>query len=158
VPAERIVRPGGVRPLDGSGRTLPLRIPADDLATHAVAVGMTGSGKTGLLMVLVEEALRSSIPVVMIDIKGDFPNLLMMFPHLSGEDFAPWIDEGPARRAGSTPGQEAERVAQGWRAQLADWRLRGEGDEHQDEANTWRDSSVRALPDRRRFKRRECVC
>jgi len=122
-PSERILRPGGVRPIDGSGRTLPLRIPADDLATHAVAVGMTGSGKTGLLIVLVEEALRSSIPVVMIDIKGDLPNLLMTFPHLSGEDFAPWIDEGPARRAGSTPAQEAERVAQGWRAQLADWRL-----------------------------------
>jgi hypothetical protein len=61
----------------------------------------------------VEEALRSSIPVVMIDIKGDFPNLLMMFPHLSGEDFAPRIDEGPARRAGSTPEQEADRATWG---------------------------------------------
>ena len=75
--------PGGFRPIDGSGVTQPLYLPADDLVTHAVVLGMTGSGKTGLLMVLVEEAVRSSIPVVIIDIKGDLPNLLLTFPRLS---------------------------------------------------------------------------
>jgi len=62
--------PGGFRPIDGSGATQPLHLPRDDLVTHAVVPGMTGSGKTGLLLALVEEAVRSSIPVVVIDIKG----------------------------------------------------------------------------------------
>src|SRR5262245_45905990 len=60
-----------------------LQLPAHHLVTHAAVVGMTGSGKTGLVMVLVEEALRSKVPVLMIDIKGDLPNLLLAFPELS---------------------------------------------------------------------------
>ncbi|MCU0693707.1 MAG: DUF853 family protein [Polyangiaceae bacterium] len=115
--------PGGVRPLDGSGSTQAFILRADDLTTHAVVVGATGSGKTGLLMVLVEEALRQSIPVVMIDVKGDLPNLLLTFPHLSAAELAPWIDEQQAKRAGLTTEQAATAVAEDRRAKLVDWRL-----------------------------------
>lgn len=105
--------PGGIRRIDGAGPTLPFTLSPDDLITHAVAVGMTGSGKTGLVTVLVEEALRAAVPVIMIDVKGDLPNLLMMFPHLSPEEFAPWV----------APGETAEQAAQDWQAKLALWRL-----------------------------------
>src|SRR5512145_1157069 len=114
---------GGVRPLNGSGETRAFELPSDDLITHGVVVGMTGSGKTGLLMVLVEEALRSAIPVVMIDIKGDLPNLLLTFPGLSAEEFAPWVDAGSLQRSGGTIDQAAEALAASWRKKLADWRL-----------------------------------
>src|SRR5690242_4955365 len=87
---------GGVRPLDGSGNTQAFALPSEHLLTHGVVVGMTGSGKTGLLMVLVEEALRSDVPVIMIDVKGDLPNLLLTFPNLSATEFAPWLDETPS--------------------------------------------------------------
>jgi DNA helicase HerA-like ATPase len=103
---------GGVRPLDGSGETRAFALPNADLTTHAVVVGMTGSGKTGLVMVLVEEALRASIPVLMIDVKGDLPNLLLTFPELSAAEFAPWTGQ-----------ERAEPVSQGWREQLAEWAL-----------------------------------
>src|SRR5689334_25432936 len=74
-----------------------------DLLTHAVCVGMTGSGKTGLCLSLVEEAAIDGVPVIAIDPKGDLSNLLLTFPKLAPEDFRPWIDEGDARRAGVTP-------------------------------------------------------
>lgn len=115
--------PGGFRPIDGSGVTQPLYLPADDLVTHAVVLGMTGSGKTGLLMVLVEEAVRSSIPVVIIDIKGDLPNLLLTFPRLSAREFEPWVDASAARRSGRTAAEAAEATAADWRNKLAEWRL-----------------------------------
>jgi len=118
---------GGTRPIDGSGHTTPHELPPDDLSTHGVIVGMTGSGKTGLLMVLVEEALRAGVPVVMIDIKGDLPNLLLTFPELAGSDFAPWLDPQAARRAGRTVEEAAHELAQGWRDRLAEWNL-GPGD------------------------------
>src|SRR4051794_28009299 len=110
---------GGVRPIDGSGKTGAFELPSDDLLTHGVVVGMTGSGKTGLLMTLVEETLRSRIPVVMIDIKGDLPNLLLTFPNLSAQEFTPWIDAAGLERSGRTPHEVAEATAQGWRQQLA---------------------------------------
>src|SRR5512144_2609271 len=69
-----------------------------DLLTHAVCVGMTGSGKTGLGIGLIEEAAIDGIPVLAIDPKGDLPNLLLTFPDLSPTDFAPWIDQGQADR------------------------------------------------------------
>ena len=71
-----------------------------DLVTHAVCVGMTGSGKTGLCLALLEEAALDDIPAIIIDPKGDLGNLLLTFPELSPEDFAPWINEDDARRAG----------------------------------------------------------
>ena len=120
---ERYFVPGGLRPLDGSGDTRIFELDPGDLTTHGIVVGMTGSGKTGLLMVLVEEALRSSIPVVMIDVKGDLPNLLLTFPNLSEHEFAPWVDVSAARRSGLTPEQAAAAMAQDWERKLADWHL-----------------------------------
>ncbi len=73
---------------------------AKDLVTHAVIVGMTGSGKTGLGIDLIEEAVLDGVPVIAIDPKGDMGNLLLTFPQLSGEDFLPWINEDDARQAG----------------------------------------------------------
>src|ERR1700742_3366665 len=74
-----------------------------DLVTHAVCVGMTGSGKTGLCLSLIEEAAIDGVPVLAIDPKGDLGNLLLTFPALSAQDFRPWIDEDEARRQGLTP-------------------------------------------------------
>jgi DNA helicase HerA-like ATPase len=82
---------GGLLPVSG-GNTSPLQLPPQHLATHGVVLGMTGSGKTGLLMVMVEEALRSQVPVLMIDVKGDLPNLLLSFPSYQPELFEPWAE------------------------------------------------------------------
>ena len=114
---------GGCRPLDGSGTTLALDIPLHHLTTHGVVVGMTGSGKTGMLMVLVEEALRSGVPVLMIDVKGDLPNLLLTFPALDGQEFAPWVDDRAAHRAGVSTEELASDTAARWREGLAKWEL-----------------------------------
>src|SRR3954462_13968389 len=73
-----------------------------DLVTHAVCVGMTGSGKTGLCLSLIEEAAIDGVPVIAINPKGDLGNLLLTFPSLSAADFKPWIDDDEARRAGVT--------------------------------------------------------
>src|SRR5918996_3825617 len=86
-----------------------------DLVTHAVCVGMTGSGKTGLCLSIVEEAAIDGVPVIAIDPKGDLSNLLLTFPRLAPEDFRPWIDEGEARRAGMTPAEFAALQADRWR-------------------------------------------
>jgi DNA helicase HerA-like ATPase len=72
-----------------------LHLPAHHLATHGVVVGMTGSGKTGLLTVLVEEALRAEVPVLMVDVKGDLPNLALAFPTFSAKSVEPWVEPGP---------------------------------------------------------------
>lgn len=74
-----------------------------DLNTHAVIIGMTGSGKTGLGIALLEEALIDNIPVIAIDPKGDLPNLLLNFPQLQPDDFRPWINEQDALKARLTP-------------------------------------------------------
>ncbi|MHB8629662.1 MAG: ATP-binding protein [Aggregatilineales bacterium] len=92
-----------------------------DLLTHAVIVGMTGSGKTGLGIALAEEAILDNIPVIAIDPKGDLTNLLLTFPQLRPEDFAPWINPDDARRAGTEPGNYASVVAEQWRKGLAAW-------------------------------------
>jgi len=92
-----------------------------DLVTHAVCVGMTGSGKTGLCLGLLEEAAIDGIPAVVIDPKGDLANLLLTFPELRGEDFAPWINEDDARRKGLSPADYAEQEAAKWKKGLADW-------------------------------------
>src|SRR6516165_12062737 len=73
---------------------------AKDLTTHAVCVGMTGSGKTGLCLALLEEAAIDGIPAIVIDPKGDLANLLLTFPSLSGPEFEPWVDEEEARNEG----------------------------------------------------------
>src|SRR5436190_6027273 len=82
---------------------------AKDLTTHAVCVGMTGSGKTGLCIALIEEAAIDGIPAIVIDPKGDLSNLLLTFPKLDGASFRPWINEDAARQAGVSPGEFAAR-------------------------------------------------
>jgi len=92
-----------------------------DLTTHAVCVGMTGSGKTGLCVDLLEEAAMDGIPALIIDPKGDMPNLLLTFPELRGEDFLPWINDDDARKKGQTPAEYADGQAALWKKGLASW-------------------------------------
>ena len=92
-----------------------------DLLTHGVCVGMTGSGKTGLCVSIIEEAAIDGVPVIAIDPKGDLGNLLLTFPRLAAEDFRPWIDEDEARRAGVSPDDYAAQQAKIWSSGLAEW-------------------------------------
>lgn len=97
-----------------------------DLVTHAVCVGMTGSGKTGLCLGLLEEAAIDGIPAIVIDPKGDLANLMLTFPQLRGEDFAPWINEDDARKNGLSPGDFATQQAALWKKGLGEWGQSGE--------------------------------
>ncbi len=97
-----------------------------DLVTHAVCVGMTGSGKTGLCLGLLEEAAIDGIPAIIIDPKGDLSNLLLTFPKLRPADFRPWINEDDARRKGLTPDDFAKAQSELWAKGLADWGQSGE--------------------------------
>ncbi|MBU0703871.1 MAG: DUF87 domain-containing protein [Chloroflexi bacterium] len=94
---------------------------ARDLTTHAVCVGMTGSGKTGLCAVLLEEAAVDHVPAIIIDPKGDVTNLLLAFPQLRPADFRPWINADDARRKGLSEDAFAAKQADLWRNGLADW-------------------------------------
>ena len=94
---------------------------AKDLTTHAVVVGMTGSGKTGLCLSLLEEAAIDGVPALIIDPKGDLGNLLLTFPQLKADDFRPWVDASEATRRGLTPDQFAAESAQSWKDGLAAW-------------------------------------
>jgi len=97
-----------------------------DLTTHGVIIGMTGSGKTGLGIALLEEALIDNIPVIAVDPKGDIPNLLLGFPDLRPEDFRPWINEQDAANHGETPDEFAKSQAKLWKNGLAEWGQDGE--------------------------------
>jgi hypothetical protein len=97
-----------------------------DLTTHGLCVGMTGSGKTGLCMALIEEAAIDGIPVIAVDPKGDIGNLMLRFPELAPSDFRPWIDESEAARKGSTPNAFAKKTASLWKTGLAEWGQDGE--------------------------------
>src|SRR6187455_1252826 len=99
----------------------PLMYDSRDLTTHAVCVGMTGSGKTGLCISLIEEAAMDSIPVLAIDPKGDLTNLLLTFPDLEVKDFAPWVDPGEAERKGLNVEQYAQQQADLWKKGLESW-------------------------------------
>ncbi len=92
-----------------------------DLTTHAVVTGMTGSGKTGLCVGLLEEAALMGIPAIIIDPKGDLTNLLLHFPDLAPQDFQPWIDSDLARRAGKTIEQVATDASNSWKNGLKEW-------------------------------------
>jgi hypothetical protein len=92
-----------------------------DLTTHAVCIGMTGSGKTGLCLSLLEEAAIDGVPAIAIDPKGDIANLLLTFPELRTEDFRPWVDEGEAARKGQSVEEFAASTAERWRKGLAEW-------------------------------------
>jgi hypothetical protein len=96
-----------------------------DLVTHAVCVGMTGSGKTGLCLALLEEAAIDNIPAIIIDPKGDLGNLMLTFPSLNGEDFQPWINEDDARKKGLSPADYARGQAELWSKGLAAWQQDG---------------------------------
>ena len=89
-----------------------------DLTTHAMITGMTGSGKTGMGIIMLEEAALQGIPAILIDPKGDLTNHLLHFPDLLPSDFAPWVDEDIARREGKSPEQAATEAAENWQKGL----------------------------------------
>ena len=97
-----------------------------DLTTHAVCIGMTGSGKTGLCLSLLEEAALDGIPAIAIDPKGDIANLALTFPDLRPADFEPWVDAGEAARKGQSPADYAAATAETWRKGLAEWNQDGD--------------------------------
>jgi hypothetical protein len=99
----------------------PLLYDSSDLVTHAVIAGMTGSGKTGLGIDLIEECAIDGVPVIAIDPKGDLGNVLLTFPGLAPEDFLPWVDQDEARRAGLTREAFAAAEAARWSKGLAEW-------------------------------------
>jgi len=108
-------------PERGEPNDIPVLYDSKDLTTHAVCVGMTGSGKTGLCLTLLEEAAIDGIPALCIDPKGDLGNLMLTFPELRPSDFEPWIDPAEAERKGRSVGAQAEAVATLWREGLAEW-------------------------------------
>ncbi len=97
-----------------------------DLTTHAVIIGMTGSGKTGLGIGMIEEAAMDRIPVIAIDPKGDLGDLLLTFPSLKPADFEPWVSLQDAQAQGLTQAQFAEQQASTWEKGLAEWGQSGE--------------------------------
>ncbi len=109
---------------DRSGN--PVLLDSADFTTHGVIVGMTGSGKTGLGVVLLEEALLSGVPVLAIDPKGDLGNLALTFPDLAPSDFEPWMDEGTARVKDTTTAEMAADTAELWKNGLGSWGLTGD--------------------------------
>jgi len=92
-----------------------------DLVTHGVVLGMTGSGKTGLCIGLLEEAAMDNIPAIVIDPKGDIANLMLTFPEFEGSDFQPWINEDDARKKGQTLAEYSAKTADMWKNGIADW-------------------------------------
>ncbi len=109
-------------PIGGQGPTgLPLLYKSKNLTTHGVIIGMTGSGKTGLGIGLIEEAIMDDVPSIIIDPKGDMANLLLTFPDLSPGDFVPWIDPAEASRKNLSVEQLADKTASDWSEGLAAW-------------------------------------
>ncbi|MDW7773457.1 MAG: DUF87 domain-containing protein [Desulfobulbaceae bacterium] len=114
--------------LDSAGgkSNLPLLLKNKNLTTHAVIIGMTGSGKTGLGIGLLEEAALDRMPAIVIDPKGDMANLMLMFPEMRPEDFLPWIDEHQAGQKGLTREELARKTADTWKKGIAAWGQDGE--------------------------------
>ncbi|MBT8211859.1 MAG: DUF87 domain-containing protein, partial [Acidimicrobiia bacterium] len=123
--------------IDDAGERTDKQVEYDsgDLTTHGVIVGMTGSGKTGLGVIFLEEALLEGIPTLVIDPKGDMTNLLLTFPDLLPSDFEPWIDEAEAKKDGKTTAEAAEATADLWKGGLESWGIGGDRiDELRDKA------------------------
>lgn len=104
-----------------AGQPVPVLYDSRDLTTHAVCVGMTGSGKTGLCTCLLEEAALDGVPAIALDLKGDLANLLLTFPDLSAESFEPWVDPGNAARKDQSVSEYAAATAKQWQDGLASW-------------------------------------
>lgn len=117
---------GTLVPSEGEAGADPLLFNSSNLTTHGVIVGMTGSGKTGLGIGLVEEALLNDVPCLIIDPKGDMGNLLLSFPDFRPADFRPWIDEAEAERAEVTPDELAASTAERWKTGLEGAGISGE--------------------------------
>jgi hypothetical protein len=111
----------GVDPATHQRNGQKVVLSASDFTTHGVIVGMTGSGKTGLGIVLIEECLTAGVPAILIDPKGDLGNLCLTFPALAPTDFEPWVNEGDAQKAGQTVAEYAAAQAAAWRDGLASW-------------------------------------
>ena len=105
----------------GEMSQIPVNYDARDLVTHAVCVGMTGSGKTGLCIGLLEEAALDKVPAIIIDPKGDMTNLLLQFENIQASDFEPWVNADDARRKDMSTSEYAAQIANTWKKGLADW-------------------------------------
>ena len=117
------------KPVDvATGATIdePLLYDSRDLVTHAVCLGMTGSGKTGLGIALLEEAAIDGVPALVIDPKGDLTNMLLTFPDLAAKDFEPWVQQEEAERKGMDLQAYAAAEAAKWQKGLASWGQDGE--------------------------------
>ena len=112
---------GVIDPPTGERTGVNVHLESHHLTTHGVIVGMTGSGKTGLGVGLLEEALLDGIPCLVIDPKGDMGNLMLNFPAFQASDFRPWIDEGEAVRDGKNPDEVAAATADLWKSGLESW-------------------------------------
>lgn len=112
---------GQVDPSTHQRRDQLTKVGSSDLTTHGVIVGMTGSGKTGLGVVLIEECLDAGIPTLLIDPKGDLTNLCLLFPDLAPADFEPWVNAGDAANAGKSVADFAADQAATWKDGLAGW-------------------------------------
>jgi len=117
---------GVIDPATGARTDELVTYEASNLTTHGVIIGMTGSGKTGLGIVMLEEALLSGIPVLVIDPKGDMGNLALRFPDFRADDFRPWIDAAASSHAGASEQAVAQQVAEQWRDGLASWNIEPE--------------------------------
>lgn len=126
VPQGHLYLGGVLDPSTGDRTGDHVHLEASDLTTHGVIVGMTGSGKTGLSIIMLEEALLQGIPTIIIDPKGDMGNLLLTFPDLSGPDFEPWVNAADAERDGVSLAEHAASTAEMWKSGLEGSGITGE--------------------------------